>query len=64
MTPAIISRRTHVILNLFQDLLTITNREILNSDNSRKLQRVTFQNDMSEKSLFLSCPPPHPNPLP
>ena len=36
----------HVILNLFQDLLIITNIEILNSNNFRLPPRLTFQNDM------------------
>ena len=36
----------HVTLNLFQDLLIITNKEILNSDKFREPQRLTFQNDM------------------
>ena len=35
-----------VILNLFQDLLTIINREILNSDKFREPQPLTFQDDM------------------
>ena len=70
--------RPHVILNWFQDLLIITNKEILNSHNSREPQRLMFQNDMRKIPLpfpplkkgakpllhFLSCPPPHPNPLP
>ena len=43
----------HVILNLFQDLLIITNKEILNSDKFREPQRLTFQNDM-KKSPFSS----------
>ena len=37
---------------VFQDLLIITNKEILNSDNSRELSRLTFQNDM-KKILIL-----------
>ena len=37
---------------VFQDLLIITNKEILNSDNSRELSRLTFQDDM-EKILIL-----------
>ena len=36
----------HVILNLFQDLLIITNREILNNRKFREPQRLTFQNDI------------------
>ena len=36
----------HVILNLFQDLLIITNKEILNNRKFREPQRLTFQNDI------------------
>ena len=37
---------------VFQDLLIITNKEILNSDNSRELSRLTFQNDMKKIPLL------------
>ena len=54
LRPAIALPQHPVILNLFQDLTTGIEKEILNSRNFREPQRLTFQNDKKKIPLFFT----------